>query len=127
MILEISALIASCALVLLVIFLIPSVIQIRRTAKTLDETSQTLNSSLPVIISRIDGITSNISSTSGMLRYRAENLSNELDRVVDLVHEGVDLGESIQNSVKYPFTESMITLAATLKGISTFFHVLRQQ
>ncbi len=126
MILEISALVASGALLLLVLFLIPTVIQIRKTAKSLDETSKTLNSSLPPIISRVEGISSNVATTTGMLRYRAENLAVEVDRIVDLVHETAELGQALQHTVKYPLRESIITLTATLKGVSTFIHVLRQ-
>ncbi len=126
MILEISALIASGALLLLVLFLIPAIIQLRKTAKSLNETTTTLNSSLPDIISRVDGITSNVATTSGMLRYRAENLAVEVDRIIDLVHESAELGKTLQQTIKYPLNESIITLTATLKGISTFIHVLRQ-
>ena len=126
MILEISALIASGALLLLVLFLIPAIIQMRKTAKSLNETTTTLNSSLPDIISRVDGITSNVATTSGMLRYRAENLAVEVDRIIDLVHESAELGKTLQQTIKYPLNESIITLTATLKGISTFIHVLRQ-
>ena len=126
MILEISALIASGALLLLVLFLIPAIIQMRKTAKSLNETTATLNSSLPDILSRVDGITSNVATTSGMLRYRAENLAVEVDRIIDLVHESAELGKTLQQTIKYPLNESIITLTATLKGISTFIHVLRQ-
>lgn len=127
MILEISALVASGALLLLVLFLIPSILQMRRTAKSLDETSKTLNDSLPSILVKIDGITSDVSTTSSTIKYRAEDLAEEIDRVIDLVHQGVDLGQNIQQSIKYPISESILSLTATLKGINAFFHVLRQK
>lgn len=126
MILEISALIASAALLLLVLFLIPSVVQMRRTAKRLEETSETLNANLPPILSQVHGITSNMTTTSSMLKYRAEDLATEVDRIIDLVHQGADLGKTLQQTLRYPLTESVITLTAMLKGISTFIRVWRQ-
>ena len=126
MILEISAIVVSAAILLLVLFLIPSILQMRRTAKSLEETSQSLNSRLPVILARVEEITSDVTVTSGMMRYNVRNVSQEVDRVVDLMHQGLDLGETFQETVKHPFTESVITIAAAIRGAQTFFQVLRK-
>jgi uncharacterized protein YoxC len=125
--LEISAVIVSLAFLLLVIFIIPSVIQLRRTAKSVSETSNTLNQKLPDILVEINDITNDVSTTTDLVKTNVTNMNQATGRLIELIREFTTFGETLQYSLRNPLMESIVTLTAVFKGMNAFINTLKNE
>ena len=86
------------AVVVLVAFIIPVLLQLRRTIQNLDVTVTTLNQNLPQILKNLDSITENIRQSVSTVRVTVEETIN---RSLPSVLENVDrltstLGKSVE-------------------------------
>ena len=84
------------AFLLMVIFIIPSILQIRRVAKKLSETLETLNRSLPEILKNIDEITFNIRQASNTIHVQVEGLALVAGRLQGIMGFILDLEELLR-------------------------------
>jgi uncharacterized protein YoxC len=113
MIIEISVLIASIALLALILFLIPSIIQHRKSAKRIEEVSELLNQKLPSILENIDEITTNLNDMLSNARQQVEKLGGAVDDIVDFE-------KRIKYRVEDPLVETLTTIAAITKAVRAF-------
>ena len=127
MLLEISILIIAIALVLLAIFAIPSLLQIWRTARSIEVSTEILNRDLPSILGNIDQISGDISQTSQRIRREVDSISSAGGKINDLVGDLSGLEDELKYSVILPLRDVVHTLGASVKAMNSFFHVLRSR
>jgi uncharacterized protein YoxC len=125
MYLEIALKILVSLLIVVVIFCIPVLLQIWRTAKDISVNLQTLNQSLPLILRNMEQITANINSSTDVINRKIQNFNNASNRSHALV-------DDIINNIKYlaplafklPIFRIIGNVVAIAKGIRVFTDVL---
>jgi uncharacterized protein YoxC len=122
---EISLLLIAIAFLLLSIFAIPMLLQVRRTAKSLELTSKTLNQNLPGILTNLDEITTNLTHTSQAVHDQVAGLKNIVDKFQDMADDVVDFERNIRTEIEAPIMETVTTITATIKAIRAFLDALR--
>ncbi|PKN53095.1 MAG: hypothetical protein CVU55_03910 [Deltaproteobacteria bacterium HGW-Deltaproteobacteria-13] len=125
MYLEIALSILVSILIVLVIFCIPILLQIWRTAKDVSVTVQTLNQSLPLILKNLEEITANVNSSTTVINQKIQNFTNSSNRSRLLIS---DILNNIQYlapiALKLPIFQIIGKVIAIAKGIRVFTDVL---
>ena len=96
---ETSLFILCLAVVVLVVFTIPVLLQLRRTVRNLDVTITTLNQDLPQILKNVDYITENVRQSVQAVRATVEETINRslpsilenVDRLTSTVGKSVEM------------------------------------
>ncbi|NOX37816.1 MAG: DUF948 domain-containing protein [Calditrichaeota bacterium] len=127
MIWEISLLIVSIGFVILVAFLVPTIVQLRRTAKRVEVISDSLNHHLPAILTNLDEITTNLTSILTSGRRQVMMLEEAAQEVKGMVDDIVQLEKDIKRRIEDPFVETFTTLAAVARAIRAFLDVLKEK
>ena len=125
MYLEISLVIMSFVFLLIAALLIPFLIQIWRTAKSITTTLHMLNQSLPGILKNLEEITANINRASDTVNNQIEDLAHVVGRIQGTVGDFLDLEQEMRVSYITPLFEKMRTVTAVLKGVRAFLDVFR--
>jgi uncharacterized protein YoxC len=121
MYLEIVLIILGIALLLLVIFCIPILLQIWRTAKDITITLETLNKSLPLLLKNLEDITTNINNSTSVVNREIQGFSRTADRIHLVVSGIVDDIQSITPlAIQSPLYQKMKNAVAIVKGIRVF-------
>ena len=121
---EIVLIILGIAFLLLVIFCIPILVQIWRTAKDITITLETLNKSLPLLLKNLEDITSNINNSTTIVNREIQSFSMTADRIHSVVSDIVDDIESITPlAIKSPLFQKLKNAFAIVKGIRVFADV----
>ncbi|MFH1081124.1 MAG: DUF948 domain-containing protein [Pseudomonadota bacterium] len=124
MILDIAVTIMAVAFLLIALFSIPSLLQIRRTAEAIAVSLQALNENLPGILRNIEHITANINQTTFTVNRRVEDLSDSFQKLQKTMIFLADLGQIVQSGARIPFLNAATSLAALVKGVRVFLSVL---
>jgi uncharacterized protein YoxC len=124
---EIGVLIISIALLLFAIFSIPTLLQLRRTAKSMEQNSKTLNQNLPGILTNIDEITTNLTHVTQSIQSQVEGFQNVVDKIQDVADDVVQFERTIRNEVGSPLIETVATVTALIKGTRAFLDTLRSR
>lgn len=125
MYLEICLIIFGLAILVLVIFCIPVLMQLWRTTKDVAVTLETLNSSLPLILKNLEDITRNINSSTSAINQEVQNITGTIDRFQSVMKGIVDDIQSIAPAVmKLPVIQTVKNIVAVAKGIHAFMDVL---
>jgi uncharacterized protein YoxC len=122
---EIILIILSVAVLLLFVgFFIPLLIQIRQTAKSLNETLQHLNQGLPLILKNVEEISTNINRTTTTVHRQVAELSLTLRRIQGIVGVFLGLEEVLRRRVSSPFSRTFRTSMAVARGVRVFIDYL---
>ena len=113
---EISLLIIAVALLLLVIFAIPTLLQLRATAKSIETSSNTFNQKIPEILENVHHLTSDVVETTSGIKGQIQNASGIVSSVQEMVNNVVDLEKSIRREVESPLVDLVGTVNAFVKG-----------
>ena len=125
MYLEIFLIIFGIAILVLVIFCIPVLMQLWRTTKDVAATLETLNQSLPIILKNLEDITGNINSATSAVNQEVQNITGTIDRFQSVMKGIVDDLQSIAPAVmKLPVIQTLKNITAIAKGIRAFLDVL---
>jgi uncharacterized protein YoxC len=128
MYLEIVLVILGIAILLLVIFCIPIIVQIWRTAKDITITLETLNKSLPLLLKNMEDITTNINNSTAVVNREIQSFSRIADRIHSVISDIVDDVESITPlAIKSPLFQKLKNVVAIVKGIRVFADVLMKR
>ncbi len=128
MYLEIVLVILGIAFLLLVIFCIPILVQIWRTAKDITITLETLNKSLPVLLKNLEDITTNINNSTTVVNQEIQNFSRTADRIHLIISDIVDDVQSITPwAIKSPLFQKLKNVVAIVKGIRVFADVFMKK
>jgi len=122
--LEICLIILGIAVLLLVIFCIPILIQLWRTTKDVAVTLETLNQRLPLILKNLEEITENINSSTTAVNREVQNISGTIGRFHLVIKDVVDDIQDISSlAIKSPVFQSVKHVIAVAKGIHAFLDV----
>jgi uncharacterized protein YoxC len=123
--LEIFLIISGIAIILLLIFCIPILIQIWRTTRAVAVTLETLNQDLPLILKNLEEITTNINNSTTAVNREIQNFSATFGRMQIVVNDVVKNIQDIAPMViKSPAFQTMKRVIAIAKGIRVFLNVL---
>ena len=105
-------------------YCIPVLIQIRRTAKGMNETLQHLNQGLPLIIKNLEEITTNINRTTTIVHRQVTEISMTMQRIQGIMGVLLGLEEVLRHRMRLPFSRTFRTSLAVFKGIRAYIGVL---
>jgi len=125
MYLEIFLIVSAIAIILLLIFCIPVLIQIWRTTRDVAVTLETINRDLPTILKNLEDITANISSSIAAVNREVQNFSGTIGRF-QLVIKGIvdDIQHITPLAMNSPAVQTVKNVVAVVKGIRVFLEVL---
>jgi uncharacterized protein YoxC len=124
---EIVVTILGIAFVLFAIFSIPPLLQLRKTAKAMAVTLQTLNENLPGILRNLESITANVNETTLTVNRQVEELSDLFRKLHRQVIFLSDMGRIVQAGARIPVLNTLTTLSALVKGVSVFLNVMNEK
>lgn len=127
MLLEISVFILSIAFLLFVLFSIPSLLQIRRTAEAMAATLRTLNENLPIILKHIEEIATHVNLATSVVNRQIDELSDSFRKLRKTIVFLSELGQIVQAGLRIPFLNTLTSLAAAMKGVRVFLSVLSEK
>jgi uncharacterized protein YoxC len=116
---EVSLAVIALAIVVAVVALIPVLVQIRRTARQAEDVLQSVNGTLPALLSDIRTILGALGPTAETLRDVAASVER-VDRLVDSAARTV---ESVRDSARQMAEEFIMPSMATAAGV---FAALRE-
>ena len=123
--LEIGLIILGIAILLLMIFCIPILMQIWQTSKHLAITLEALNKSLPLLLKNMEDITTNINNSTTVVDLEIQGFVRTADRIHLIVNDIVDNVQSITPSaIKSPLFLKLKNAVAIVKGVRVFVDAL---
>jgi len=129
MYLEIILIILIVFLLMLGAFVVPFLMQIRKTLDNVNLALETLNQYLPGILKNIEDITTNVNSITGHVNKQLERFLIPVLRIQTLL---LNLVFSLENALhanmsKFPLFKAARSLPAVLKGLRVFANTLRSK
>lgn len=123
MIIEISVLIVCAAVLILILFVIPTIVQLRRSAKKIEEVSGILNEQLPSILENLSDITSNLNVILSNGRQQVDKLGEAADNIKLMVDDIVGFEKKIRHQIENPIVDTLITITAIAKAVRAFLAI----
>jgi uncharacterized protein YoxC len=124
MYLEIFLIISGIAIILLLIFCIPVLIQIWRTTRDVAVTLETLNQDLPMILKNLEEITANINNSTAAVNREVQNFTDTIGRFQFVVKNVVNSIENIApKTMNLPVFQTARNVFAVAKGVRAFLYV----
>lgn len=127
MFLEILVTFMAVAFLLFALFLIPTLLQIRRTAEAIAVTLQALNENLPGILKNLERITANINQATFTVNRQVEQLSDSFRKFQKTVAFLADMSLIVRTDVLSPLLNTVKSLAAVVKGVRVFLSVVSEK
>ena len=123
--LDVGLIILGVAVLLLVIFCIPVLVNLWRAVQNVAVTLETLNSNLPAILKNLEEISSNINNSTTTVNREIQNISSTVDRFHLVM---TDVADNVHNIAPRVVQSSAVRTVknaiAVAKGISVFLNVL---
>ncbi len=124
MIWQISVLIIGIAVLILVAFLVPTVLQLRRSASELEKVSSNLNHRLPGILANLEEITTNLSAILNAGRQHTDTVGEAVEEIKGLVDDVVQFEKALKKQVERPIVQTLDTVTAFNRAVRIFLKVL---
>jgi uncharacterized protein YoxC len=122
-IVEIAAILVAVAFVVLVGFLVPVMIQVRKTVGESEQLLAKMNDDLPPLIGEIRAISHNMNEATKQARGGVEHAAA-------LLHAVGEVGESVQhmhNAVKGSSGSMLTNVASVVAGFRAASHVMKER
>jgi uncharacterized protein YoxC len=123
MFLEIGVFIISIVFLLLVVFSIPFLLQIWRSAKGITATLHMVNENLPGILKNLEEITTNINKVTHTVNEQIEGLSLVTGRIQGLLSIITDIDNILRAGVRLPVFKTIRNVVAVVTGVKVFLKV----
>ncbi|RMF55821.1 MAG: DUF948 domain-containing protein [Calditrichaeota bacterium] len=124
MIWEISVLIIGISVLILVAFLVPTIVQLRRSAGELEKVSHHLNQRLPGILANLEDISTNLSAILNAGRQHTDTVGEAVEELKGLVDDVVTFEKALKKQVERPIVQTLDTLVAFNRAVRVFIKVL---
>jgi predicted PurR-regulated permease PerM len=109
-------------------FCIPFLLQILRTAKSMDTTLRMFNQNLPGIMKNLEEITTKVNQTTTMVQRQVEELSTSVRKIQGTLGLIVGMEEIIRRGIGLRFADTLRTSFAVAKGVRVFLdHLLTER
>ena len=122
-IIEIAAILVAAAFALLVGFIVPVLIQVRKTVAESEQLLAKMNNDLPPLIGELRAVSHNVNDLTEQARTGVEH-------AVVLLHAVGEVGESVQqvHEVVKGSSGSMLTnVASVVAGLKAATHVMKER
>jgi uncharacterized protein YoxC len=123
MFLEIGVFIISIVFLLLVVFSIPFLLQIWRSAKNITATLHMVNESLPGILKNLEEITTNINKATHTVNEQVEGLAVYTGRIQGILSIITDIDNVLRAGMRLPIFKTIRNVAAVVTGVKVFLKV----
>jgi len=123
MFLEIGVFIISIVFLLLVVFSIPFLLQIWRSAKGITETLHMVNENLPGILKNLEEITTNINKATHTVNEQIEGLALVTGRIQGLLSIITDIDNILRAGMRLPVFKTFRNIVAVVTGVKVFLKV----
>ena len=123
MILEIAVGALAAGFLVLVAFLVPTLLQIRKTVAESERLLARLNSELPPLLNEMRGMTENVNALAGQARDGVEHAAV-------LLHAVGELGETVQEvheTVQGKSGKLLVNLASVVAGVKAASAVVKER
>jgi len=120
---EIAALVVAVAFVVLVGFLVPVLMQVRRTVAESEQLLAKMNADLPPLVGELRAISQNLNNLADQARDGVEHAAV-------LLHAVGEVGESVQqvhNVVRGSSGTLLTNVASVVAGFKAATHVMRER
>ncbi len=122
---EIILLIICVALLVIVGYLVPLLIQIRKTATRASETLGSINQRLPVIMTNLEEITTNMNGISKTVGRQVDELALTVDRINGVMKFYLGKELFFREQFSIPLMNVFRSYGAVIKGIRVFLDYLK--
>ena len=123
MFLEIGVFIISIVFLLLVVFSIPFLLQIWRSAKGITATLHMVNESLPGILKNLEETTININKATHTVNEQIEGLALVTGRIQGLLSIITDIDNILRAGMRLPVFKTFRNIVAVVTGVKVFLKV----
>jgi uncharacterized protein YoxC len=123
MFLEIGVFIISIVFLLLVVFSIPFLLQIWRSAKGITATLHMVNENLPGILKNLEEISTNINKATYTVNEQIEGLAVYTGRIQGILSIITDMDNFLRASMRLPIFKTIRNVAAVVTGVRVFLKV----
>ena len=114
----------SVAFLLIAVIAIPFFLQLWRTAKSMAQTLQVLNQTLPGILKNVEEITRNANRTTTIVTREVEELSLTIRKLPGTLGLLVGVEEIVRRNLHLTFAHKVRTSTAVAKGVRVFLYRL---
>ena len=123
MFLEIGVFIISIVFLLLVVFSIPFLLQVWRSAKSIATTLHMVNENLPGILKNLEEITTNINKATYTVNEQIEGLAVYTGRIQGILSIITDIDNVLRAGMRLPVFKTIRKVAAVVTGVKVFLKV----
>jgi len=123
MILEIVLGVLAAAVLVLVAFLVPTLLQVRKAVAESERLMASLNSELPSLLNEVRGMTENVNALTGQAREGVEHASV-------LLHAVGEVGDTVQQvheTVRGKSGNLLVNLASVVAGVKAASAVVKDR
>jgi uncharacterized protein YoxC len=121
---NLGILLIAFAVLLVAAFIIPVLLQLRLTAKSMSLTLQLLNQNLPGILKNVEEMTANANRTTTIVAREVEELSLTIRKLQGTLGLIVGVEEIVRRNLHLAFTHKVRTSLAVAKGVRVFLDYL---
>ena len=121
---NLGILLIAVAVLLVAAFIIPVLLQLQRTAKSLSLTLQLLNQNLPGILKNVEEMTANANRTTTIVAREVEELSLTIRKLQGTFGLIVGVEEIVRRNLHLAFAHKVRTSLAVAKGARVFLDYL---
>ncbi|MBP1690817.1 MAG: putative rane protein [Bacteroidetes bacterium] len=121
---NLGILLIAVAVLLVAAFIIPVLLQLQRTAKSLSLTLQLLNQNLPGILKNVEEMTANANRTTTIVAREVEELSLTIRKLQGTLGLIVGVEEIVRRNLHLAFAHKVRTSLAVAKGARVFLDYL---
>jgi len=129
-IVEIAAILVAVAFVVLVGFLVPVMIQIRKTVGESEQLLAKMNNDLPPLIGEIRAISHNMNEATKHMNEATKHARGGVEHAATLLHAVGEVGESVQhmhNVVKGSSGSMLTNVASVVAGFKAATQVMKDR
>ncbi len=123
--LETALIVLVFVVVMLVIFLVPVLFQLWRSAKNMTAALETINHSLPAILKNVEELTGNVNQASYELKAGIEQVSSGIKKAQAAMGILDVLTPLVYSKVPAAMAGKLLKLVALFRGLKVFLAVLQ--
>jgi uncharacterized protein YoxC len=112
-------------LLVVLVYAVFLLVQIRRTVRSLTETIDNLNQRLPVILKNLEEITTNTVQVTGAVQKQVDDLVMTVERINSSVNFYLEKEEFFRQEVGIPVEKTFRAYSGLVKGFRAFFDSLK--
>ena len=126
MLLTISVVVIAASFVVLIIFLIPALLQLRRTSRELEKLMDTVRMQLVPLSHDLTAISLEVKEILQSLHRQVDKIEDGVTSVRDSVLRLRKFQEELQQIVEEPLLELASLMKGVIRGVEAFLRILRR-